>query len=76
VKAFLSDRLNLAWVVSGLVLVAVLAFVPNEGIGTVVLILVAAAAIGIGGAARIRDAKRDRERKASEPPRPGRRPRP
>ena len=75
-KAFLSDRLNLAWVVSGLVLVAVLAFVPNEGVGTVVLILVAAAAIGIGGAARIRDAKRDRERKASQPPRGGRRPRP
>jgi len=66
-RAFLSDRLNLAWVVSGLVLVAVLIFVPNEGAGTVVLIVVAAAVIGIAGAARIRDAKRDRERKANDP---------
>jgi hypothetical protein len=73
VKAFLSDRLNLAWLISGLALVAVLLLVPNDGAGTVVLILVAAVAIGLSGATRIRDAKRDRERKANEPPRPGRR---
>jgi hypothetical protein len=75
VKAFFSDRLNVAWVISGALLLAVLLLVPNEGVGTVVLILVAALAIGIGGAIRIRDAKRDRERKANQPPRAGRRPR-
>src|SRR3954451_6197982 len=58
VRAFLSDRLNLAWVISGLLLVAVVLLVPNEGVGTVALILIAALAIGISGAARIRDAKR------------------
>jgi hypothetical protein len=67
VKAFLSDRLNLAWVISGLLLVIVALLVPNEGVGTVALILIAALAIGISGAARIRDAKRDRERKANDP---------
>jgi hypothetical protein len=72
-KTFLSDRLNRAWLVSGLVLVAVLVFVPNEGLGTVVLIAVAAVAIGLSGATRIRDVKRDRERKARRPRRPGRR---
>jgi hypothetical protein len=66
-KAFLSDRLNRAWLVSGLVLVAVIAFVPNEGAGTFVLIAVAAVAIGLSGATRIRDARRDRERKAQRP---------
>jgi VIT1/CCC1 family predicted Fe2+/Mn2+ transporter len=70
-KTFLSDRLNLAWLVSGLVLVAVLLFVPNEGLGTVVLIAVAAVAIGLSGATRIRDAKRDRERKANRAPKAG-----
>jgi hypothetical protein len=73
VKTFLSDRLNLAWVLSGLVLVAVLLLVPNEGVGTFVLIAVAVVAIGIGGAARVRDGRRDRERKAVE--RRGRQPR-
>jgi Flp pilus assembly protein TadB len=63
VKTFLNDRLNAAWLVSGLVLVAVLLLVPNEGLGTVVLIAVAAVAIGLSGATRIRDARRDRERK-------------
>jgi VIT1/CCC1 family predicted Fe2+/Mn2+ transporter len=67
VKTFLSDRLNLAWAISGLVLVAVLLLVPNDGLGTVVLILVAAVAIGLSGAARIRDAKRDRARRANDP---------
>ena len=64
-RNFLSDRLNQAWVVSGVALVAVFIFVPNEGVGTYVLIAVAAAAIGISGAARIRDARRDRARKQS-----------
>jgi hypothetical protein len=64
VRAFLSDRLNVAWLASALVLAAVLVFVPNEGAGTVVLIVVAAAAIGLSGAARIRDARRDREKPA------------
>jgi O-antigen ligase len=66
-KAFFGDRLNVAWVVSGLVLVAVIAFVPNKGVGTIVLIAVAALAIGLSGAARIRDARRDRERRANDP---------
>jgi hypothetical protein len=53
----------------------VLLLVPNEGAGTFVLIAVAVVAIGVSGAARIRDARRDRERKASQPPRASRRPR-
>ncbi len=73
-KNYLSDRLNLAWVISGVLLLAVLLLVPNEGVGTFVLIAIALLAIGIGGAARIRDAKRDRERKAADPRR-SRRPR-
>jgi hypothetical protein len=64
VRAFLEDRLNLAWLVAGLVLVVVLIFVPNEGVGTAVLIVVAAVALGLSGAVRLRDARRDRERKA------------
>jgi hypothetical protein len=72
-KTFLSDRLNVAWLVSGLVLLAVLLLVPNEGVGTVVLIAVAAVAIGLSGAARIRDGRRDRARRASQPRRRGRR---
>ena len=59
-RAFLQDRLNLAWVLSGIALVLVLILVPNEGAGTFVLIAVAAVAIGLSGAARIRDARRDR----------------
>jgi hypothetical protein len=67
VKAFFDDRLNVAWLVSGLVLVAVLLLVPNEGFGTFVLIAVAAVAIGLSGAIRIRDGRRDRKRKAKKP---------
>ena len=63
-RAFLEDRLNLAWVLSGIALALVLIFVPNEGVGTFVLIAVAAVAIGFSGALRLRDARRDRERKA------------
>jgi hypothetical protein len=63
-RSFFNDRLNVAWVVSAVVLVAVLLLVPNEGAGTFVLIVVAAVAIGLSGALRLRDARRDRERKA------------
>lgn len=62
-RAFFSDRLNVAWLVSAVVLVAVFFLVPNEGAGTFVLIAVAAVAISLSGAARLRDARRDRERK-------------
>jgi hypothetical protein len=66
VKAFFDDRLNVAWLVSTLVLAAVLLLVPNEGAGTIVLIAIAAVAIGLSGAIRIRDARRDRARKQLE----------
>ena len=61
-KAFFRDRLNAAWAASALVLIAVLVFVPNTGVGTLVMIGVAVVVIGLSGAARIRDARRDRER--------------
>jgi hypothetical protein len=64
-KKLLQDRLNVAWLISAVALVAVLLLVPNEGAGTFALILVAAAVIGISSAIRIRDARRDRERKAA-----------
>jgi uncharacterized membrane protein HdeD (DUF308 family) len=67
-EKFTSDRLNVAWLVSIVAMVAVLIVVPNEGAGTFVLIAVGAAAIGVSGAIRIRDARRDRKRKG-----PGRR---
>jgi energy-coupling factor transporter transmembrane protein EcfT len=63
VRDFFRDRLNAAWVASALVLVAVLAFVPNSGAGTVVLIAAAVVVIGLSGAARLRDARRDRNRR-------------
>jgi hypothetical protein len=69
VKAFFSDRLNVAWLAALVALAAVAVFVPNDGVGTVVLIAAAAAVIGLSGAARIRDARRDRERRAREGPR-------
>jgi uncharacterized membrane protein HdeD (DUF308 family) len=72
VRSFFDDRLNVAWVVSAVVLVAVLLLVPNEGAGTFVLIAVAAVAIGISGAIRLRDARRDRERKGQQKRRDGR----
>ena len=72
-NGFFSERLNVAWLVCLLLVVAVLLLVPNEGAGTFVLIAVAVVAIGVSGAARIRDGRRDRERKASQPPRAGRR---
>jgi hypothetical protein len=63
IRAFFGERLNVAWVLSGLGLVAVLIFVPNRGAGTFVLIVAAAVVIGLSGAARIRDARRERERR-------------
>jgi hypothetical protein len=70
VKAFFRDSLNVAWLASAVVLALVLLLVPNEGVGTFVLIAAAAAAIGFSGALRIRDARRDRERKALKKKRP------
>jgi hypothetical protein len=64
-RSFFQDRLNVAWLASAVVLVVVLLLVPNEGAGTFVLIVAAAAVIGISGAIRIRDARRDRELKAA-----------
>jgi predicted signal transduction protein with EAL and GGDEF domain len=63
VRKFFRDRLNAAWVASAVVLAAVLAFVPNSGAGTFVLIAVAVVVIGLSGAARLRDARRDRKRR-------------
>jgi hypothetical protein len=60
-RNFLYDRLNVAWLASAVVLAAVLLLVPNEGVGTFVLIAAAAACIGFSGAIRIRDARRDRK---------------
>ena len=62
-RKFLRDRLNQAWAASAVVLVVVLVFVPNSGAGTIVLIAAAAVVIGLSGAARIRDARRDRKRR-------------
>jgi hypothetical protein len=66
VRAFFDDRLNVAWLASAVALAAVLLLVPNEGVGTFALIAAAAATIGLSGAIRIRDGRRDRERKALE----------
>jgi hypothetical protein len=68
VKAFLADRLNVAWLVSAVVLAAVLLLVPNDGAGTFVLIAAAVVCIGLSGAIRIRDGRRDRERKGKRYP--------
>ena len=67
-RAFFEDRLNVAWLVSAIVLVLVLVFVPNKGVGTVVLIVVAVACIGLSGSIRIRDGRRDRERRGKRYP--------
>jgi hypothetical protein len=63
VRKFFRDRLNQAWAASAVVLVAVLVFVPNSGAGTFVLIAAAVVVIGLSGAARVRDARRDRTRR-------------
>jgi hypothetical protein len=67
-KSFLDDRLNVAWLLSAVVLAAVLLLVPNEGVGTAVLIVAAAACIGFSGAIRIRDGRRDRKLKRKRYP--------
>ena len=67
-RAFLSDRLNVAWVASALAVALVILLVPNEGAGTIVLIAAAAVFIGLSGASRIRDARRDRERAGGRRP--------
>jgi hypothetical protein len=67
-RAFFDDRLNVAWLASAIVLGLVLVLVPNEGVGTVVLILAAVACIGLSGTIRIRDGRRDRERKGRRYP--------
>jgi hypothetical protein len=67
VKKYFSDPLNVAWLVSGGLVLLVVLLVPNEGVGTVAAILIAALAIGFNGAIRVRDARRDRERKANDP---------
>jgi hypothetical protein len=68
VRAFFDDRLNVAWLASAVVLALVLVLVPNEGVGTVVLIVAAVACIGLSGTIRIRDGRRDRERKGKRYP--------
>jgi hypothetical protein len=60
-RAFFNDRLNVAWLVSAVVLVLVIVLVPNDGVGTFVLIAAAVACIGMSGAIRIRDGRRDRK---------------
>jgi hypothetical protein len=68
VKTFLEDRLNVAWIVSAAVLAAVLLLVPNDGVGTFVLIAAAVVCIGFSGAIRIRDGRRDRKLKRKRYP--------
>jgi hypothetical protein len=60
---FFQERLNIAWIASGVLLAVVVLLTPDHGWGTVARILAAALAIGLSGAARIRDGRRDRERK-------------
>ena len=48
---------------SAIVLLAVALLVPNKGAGTIVLIVLALPAIGLTGALRVRDGRRDREQK-------------
>ena len=69
-RGFFSDRMNVAWAAAAVLLVVVLLLVPNEGAGTIVLIAVAVLAIGLSGAARLRDARRDRERRGDRRTRP------
>ena len=67
-KTFLEDRLNVAWLISALVLAVILLLVPNHGVGTFVLIAAAVVCIGFSGALRVRDGRRDRERKGRHYP--------
>ena len=65
IARFFSDRLNVAWVVAAVALVVMLVFVPNEGLGSYALVAAAGAAIGVSAGIRIRDARRDRARRAA-----------
>lgn len=67
-RTFFEDRLNVAWLVSVLVLAAALLLVPNDGAGTLVLIAAAVVCIGLSGTIRVRDARRDRKRKGQRYP--------
>jgi lysylphosphatidylglycerol synthetase-like protein (DUF2156 family) len=62
-RGFFEERLNIAWIASGVLLVVVVILTPDHGWGTGARILAAVIAIGLSGAARIRDGRRDRERK-------------
>ena len=66
IRNFLNDRLSVAWLASALVLVVALLLVPNEGAGTFVLIVLALPVIVLTGALRIRDGRRDRQRKLEQ----------
>jgi hypothetical protein len=65
VRAFFKDRLNAAWIGSGALLAAVVLVTPDHGWGTAARIVAASIAIGLSGATRIRDARRDRARRAA-----------
>jgi hypothetical protein len=62
-RPFFQDRLNIAWISSGVLLAAVLILTPDHGWGTAARVAAAVLAIGLSGAARIRDGRRDRARK-------------
>jgi hypothetical protein len=62
---FFQERLNIAWIASGVLLAVVVILTPDHGWGTVARVIAAVLAIGLSGAARIRDGRRDRERKAA-----------
>jgi hypothetical protein len=64
-RGFFQERLNIAWIASGLLLLVVVLITPDHGWGTVARVLAAVIAIGLSGAARIRDGRRDRERKGT-----------
>jgi hypothetical protein len=65
VRAFFQERLNVAWIGSGVLLAVVLLVTPNHGWGTAARIVAAAIVIGLSGATRIRDARRDRARRVA-----------
>ena len=67
IRRFFSDRLSVAWLVSAIVLLAAVLLVPNKGVGTVVLILLALPVIGLTGSLRVRDGRKDREQKRGYP---------
>ena len=64
-RAFFQERLNVAWIASAAVLAVVLLVTPDHGWGTVARVAAAVAVIGLSGATRIRDARRDRARRVA-----------